>query len=150
MAKALQHAPFHITRGSHYHQYDTYFLFDDPEQGRLRYREDEFINDKGDVYNVRYRLTLTGEAHEREFGHSVVLSRSRFIAPARHSLRFYREYFQPTAERTIEKDRRRWHVLYKKTEFAINIDRLIQPQRDGYYLEIKSRTWSKTRCGSES
>ncbi len=143
VAKALQHAPFHIIRRSHYHQYDTYFLFDDPEQGRLRYREDEFIDDKGDVYNVRYRLTLTGEAHEREFGHSVVLSRSRFIAPAQHSLRFYREYFQPAAERTIEKDRRRWHVLYKKTEFAINIDRLVQPQHDGYYLEIKSRTWSK-------
>ena len=28
----------------HYHQYDTYFFFDDPDQGRLRYREDEFLD----------------------------------------------------------------------------------------------------------
>ena len=34
-------------------------------------------------------------------------------------------------------------MLYKKTEFAINLDCLLQPAHDGYYLEIKSRTWSK-------
>ncbi len=130
-----------VTRTSHYHEFDTYFIFPDGE--RLRYREDEFINEKGEVYNVRYRLTLTEPAKEREFGQSVLLSRSRFIAPARHSLRFYREYFRPSAEREIEKDRRRWHVLYKNTEFAINLDRLMRPAHDGYYLEIKSRTWSK-------
>ncbi len=139
----MKKPPFTITRHAHYEQYDTYFLFDDPEQARLRYREDEFINDKGEHLNVRYRLTLTGEAHEREFGHSVVLSRSRFIAPAHHSLRFYREYFRPAAERIVHKDRRRWHVLYKGTDFAINIDKLLEPATDGYYLEIKARTWSK-------
>lgn len=139
----LKKPPFTITRQSHYEQYDTYFMFADDEHERLRYREDEFLNDKGETYNVRYRLTLTGAAHEREFGHSVVLSRSRFIAPARHSLRFYREYFTPSAERTVLKDRRRWHVLYQGTDFAINIDKLQQPAHDGYYLEIKARTWSK-------
>lgn len=144
IAGKLSHRPFSITRSAHYHQYDTYFLFDDPEHDHLRYREDEFINDKGKAYNMRYRLTLTGEAKEREFGHSVLLSRSRFIAPARHSLRFYREYFHPASEVTIEKERRRWHVMYKNTEFAINIDRLLRPQREGYYLEIKARTWSKS------
>jgi len=132
-----------IVRNSHYHEYDTYFYFDDPDQGRLRYREDEFINEKGEVFNVRYRLTLIGRAQEREFEHSVLLWRSRFIAPARHSLRFFREYFRPVAEREIEKDRLRWLVVYKDTEFFVNLDRLIHPPQEGYYLEIKSRTWSK-------
>ena len=35
-----------IIRSVHYHQYDTYFFFDDPTQGRLRYREDEFLDDQ--------------------------------------------------------------------------------------------------------
>jgi len=139
----MKKPPFTITRQAHYEQYDTYFLFEDDEHERLRHREDEFLNDKGETFNVRCRLTLTGEAHEREFGHSVVLSRSRFIAPAHHSLRFYREYFRPAAERIVHKDRRRWHVLYKGTDFAINIDKLLEPATDGYYLEIKARTWSK-------
>jgi 5-methylthioadenosine/S-adenosylhomocysteine deaminase len=142
--RLLKQPPFTVTRFAHYRQYDTYFLFADPEHDRLRYREDEFINQKGETYNVRYRLTLTGETHERDFDHSVVLSRSRFIAPARHSLRFYREYFRPDGELTIHKDRQRWHVLYKHTDFAINLDRLEQPAHQEHYLEIKARTWSKS------
>jgi len=35
-----------IQRKRHYHEYDTYFFFDDPKQGRLRYREDHFISEK--------------------------------------------------------------------------------------------------------
>lgn len=135
--------PFAITRTSHYHQYDTYFLFSDSEQGSLRYREDEFIDNKDQVYNVRYRLTLTGAPVERDFGHSILLSRSRFIAPAQHSLRFYREYFRPASELTIHKDRLRWLVRYKDTDFFVNIDRLLEPAHPGHYLEIKARTWSK-------
>ena len=42
-----------------------------------------------------YNLTLTGPAREAEYANSVVLSRSRYTAPADRSLRFYREYFQP-------------------------------------------------------
>src|SRR5205823_14984208 len=34
-----------VVRSSHYHQYDTYWSFEDPEQGWLRYREDEFLDD---------------------------------------------------------------------------------------------------------
>ena len=34
-----------VLRAVHYHQYDTYFFFDDETQGRLRYREDEFLDD---------------------------------------------------------------------------------------------------------
>src|SRR3954468_18539830 len=32
-----------VVRSSHYHQYDTYWSFDDADQGWLRYREDEFL-----------------------------------------------------------------------------------------------------------
>lgn len=141
--ETVQRPPLSVVRSSHYEQYDTYFLFFDADQSRLRYREDEFIDEKGETYNVRYRLTLTGQAKEREFPPSVLLSRSRFIAPAKHSLRFYREYFRPQSEREIQKDRRRWHVMYKGTEFAVNLDSLVKPAVEGNYLEIKARTWSK-------
>src|SRR5262249_4962844 len=49
-----------IVRSSRYHQYDTYWSFDDPEQGWLRFREDEFLDQDGNVTGARSRLTLTG------------------------------------------------------------------------------------------
>jgi 5-methylthioadenosine/S-adenosylhomocysteine deaminase len=73
----------------------------------------------------------------------VLLSRSRYLAPAVHTLRFYREYFKPSAEREIEKDRRRWLVEYRGEEFFVNLDRMLKPALPGFYLEIKSRTWSR-------
>jgi 5-methylthioadenosine/S-adenosylhomocysteine deaminase len=94
------------------------------------------------VSNVRYRLTLLGPAREGRFESDVVLSRSRFLAPATHSLRFYREYFKPTREVFIQKDRRRWRVLFRGTEFYLNLDRVEQPDL-GYFIEAKSRTWSR-------
>ncbi len=42
----------------------------------------------------------------------------------------------------IEKDRLRWHISYKETEFFVNLDHMKQPEM-GYFLEIKSRTWSR-------
>ncbi|MHB2154848.1 amidohydrolase family protein [Calditrichota bacterium GD2] len=126
----------------HYLQYDTYFYFDDADQGRLRYREDEIINPQGQIVKARYRLTLLGPAFEREFAHTVLLSRSRYLAKATHSLRFYREYFKPIKEMVIEKERYRWKVVFKETEFYINLDRLVIPKM-GDFLEIKSRTWSR-------
>jgi 5-methylthioadenosine/S-adenosylhomocysteine deaminase len=140
--KVLQSDAITLIRTRHYHEYDTYFLFDDPSQGRLRYREDDFLDEKGKVTTVRSRLTLTGQSREGQFG-SVLLSRSRYLAPATHSLRFYREYFKPAGEREVEKDRLRWLVVYKGVEFFVNLDRLIKPAAEGYYLEIKSRTWSR-------
>jgi 5-methylthioadenosine/S-adenosylhomocysteine deaminase len=131
-----------VIRTRHYHEFDTYFGFDDAKQGRLRYREDEFLNDKGQVTQVRSRLTLTGPSREAAFG-GVPLSRSRYLAPAAHSLRFYREYFHPSTEVEIEKDRRRWLVAYRGVEFYVNLDQLIKPQIDCCYLEIKARTWSR-------
>ena len=107
----------------------------------MRYREDEFIDKKGEVENIRYRLTLIGPQREKHFPQDVLLSRSRFIAPAPHSLRFYREYFKPSAETFIEKDRRRWKVSFRDIEFYINVDRLDEPAL-GTFLEVKSRTWS--------
>ena len=131
-----------VIRSAHYHQYDSYFSFAEPGQGRLRYREDEFLDEKGTATNVRARLTLTGEAREAQFG-SVLLSRSRYLAPATHSRRFYREYFRPAGEREVEKERRRWQVVYRGVEFYVHLDRLMAPAREGFFLEVKSRTWSR-------
>jgi 5-methylthioadenosine/S-adenosylhomocysteine deaminase len=131
-----------VIRAVHYYQYDTYFFFDDPTQGRLRYREDEFLDDQGNVVNARGRLTLTGPSREATFG-SVLLFRSRFFAPATHSPRFYREYFKPARERQIEKDRHRWLVAFRGVQFYVHVDRLTNPHADTYFLEVKSRTWSR-------
>jgi 5-methylthioadenosine/S-adenosylhomocysteine deaminase len=131
-----------VVRSSHYHQYDTYWSFDDPDQGWLRYREDEFLDDAGAVTGARSRLTLTGRTREDRFG-AVLLSRSRYFAPATHSARFYREYFRPAAERIVDKDRRRWLVAYRGVEFYVHLDRLLTPAHAGYFIEVKSRTWSR-------
>ncbi len=132
-----------IIRSAHYLEYDTYFTFDAPEVNRLRYREDEFVNDAGKVFNVRYRLTLTGPAAEGEYHEAIFLSRSRFIAPAIHSLRFYQEYFNPASSIEINKDRLRWLLRYDGVELFVNIDRITKPNLECCFLEIKSRTWSR-------
>src|SRR5262249_35901304 len=125
-----------VIRSAHYHQYDTYFFFDDPSQGRLRYREDEFLDAQNNVTGARSRLTLTGPSREAAFG-SVLLFRSRFFAPATHSRRFYREYFRPARERAVEKDRRRWQVAYRGVQFYVHVDRLVDPFQ-GCFLGWKS------------
>jgi len=139
---ALSQPEIDVVRKRHYREHDVYFFFDDPSQGRLRYREDDFMDDlRNLVTNVRARLTLIGLKREGKF-EEVLLSRSRYIAPASQSLRFYREYFKPKSEIAIEKDRQRWLIQYKDTEFFVNLDQVKEPEL-GYYLEIKSRTWSR-------
>ncbi|MCC6146140.1 MAG: amidohydrolase [Anaerolineaceae bacterium] len=131
-----------ILRQRHYKEYDTYFSFDDRDQGWLRYREDHFIAPNGEVTHVRNRLTHIGVTGEHHFPQQVLLSRSRFIAPATQSLRFYREYFKPSREFEIDKERLRFLIRYQDTEFYINLDTMITPAI-GAYLEVKSRTWSR-------
>jgi 5-methylthioadenosine/S-adenosylhomocysteine deaminase len=131
-----------VIKPSERKQYDTYFLFDDPEVGIVRYRED-YLLDRGLEVKPLYNLTLRGPAKEREFADSVLLSRSRFTADADRSLRFYREYFQPQEEKRVDKIRRRWRIKYKGVDLAANLDRLIRPPSDNVYLELKARTWSK-------
>ncbi|NJN54323.1 MAG: hypothetical protein HC804_05910 [Anaerolineae bacterium] len=135
-----------VVRQAHYKQYDHYFIFDgnDPDAARLRHREDEFIGEDGQVYQTRSRLTLTSQAERQEFPNAVMLSRSRYLAEADRSLRFYREYFAPDQELEVCKDRLRWHIIYQDTDFAVNLDRLLKPDLPGHFLEIKSRTWSRT------
>ncbi len=130
-----------ILYSRHYHEYDVYFLFDDPSQGILRYREDEYIDENDEITNIRYRLTMIGPTREHQYESDVLLSRSRYIAPAVHSLRFYREYFTPTREVAIEKHRLRWRIIFQGTELYINLDRVDDPPL-GHFLEVKSRTWS--------
>jgi 5-methylthioadenosine/S-adenosylhomocysteine deaminase len=131
-----------VIRSSRYRQHDIYWSFDDPDQGRLRYRDDDFLDESGAVTGERSRLTLTGRTREDRFG-AVLLSRSRYLAPAAHSARFYREYFRPSAEHVVDKERRRWLVVYRGVEFYVHLDRLLNPTAEGYFLELKSRTWSQ-------
>jgi len=140
---ALNSAQVEILYQKHYRQYDNYFRFDDPAQGRLRYREDDFIDEKGKVTSVRARLTLIGEDRAGALEQDVLLSRSRYLAPATQTLRFYREYFKPASEIAVEKGRLRWHIRYQGEEFYINLDTVERPDL-GNFLEIKSRTWSHT------
>jgi 5-methylthioadenosine/S-adenosylhomocysteine deaminase len=139
--EAIRSPEIEIQRKRHYHQHDIYFTFEDVTQGWLRYREDEALNEKGELSSVRSRLTLIGPSREGDFDHNVLLSRIRYFAPATNSLRFYREYFKPSGETPIDKDRLRWLVRYRGEDFYINLDRVETPGL-GYYLEIKSRTWS--------
>ena len=132
-----------VIRSSRYRQHDTYWSFDDLEQGRLRYRQDEFLDKSGQVTGERSRLTLTGRTREEDRFGSVLLSRSRYLAPAAHSQRFYREYFRPAGERVVEKERLRWLVAYRGVEFYVHLDRLVSPPTPGYFVEVKSRTWSR-------
>ncbi len=130
--------------GSKRHQYDTYFIFDDRWGSRLRYREDEVVDlESGEMIDVIYRLTLTTMAKEREYENSILLSRSRFDAPATRSLRFYHEYFAPQQTVEVHKLRRRFHIRFGGTDFALNFDIIEKPENGGSFLEIKSRTWSQ-------
>lgn len=138
-------AHFAVTKSAHYKQYDHYFWFEDGQGGtRLRHREDVFVDEAGTPYQERARLTLIGETNRHALPNAVMLSRSRFLAQATRTVRFYREYFAPQQELEVHKERLRWRVIYEKTEFAINLDEVIKPKVDGYYLEIKARTWSRT------
>jgi len=144
--KAFEHGlkspEVRITGHSSRDQYDTYFMFADPEQGRLRYREDNVIGADGRVHPI-YSLTLTGPSKEAIYANSVVLSRSRFTAPADRSLRFYREYFTPARVVEIAKHRERYHIRYQGLDFAVNLDHFEGEGEGALYAEIKSRTWSR-------
>jgi 5-methylthioadenosine/S-adenosylhomocysteine deaminase len=143
LPKRLARPEWTIVHNRHFREYDTYFEFSSPDQGRLRYREDQYVGEGGEMVNARYRLTLTGPSREREFTGAVLLSRSRFLAPATHGLRFYREYFQPAREIEVVKERLRWQIRYRDTEFFVNFDRVSKPALPGRFLEVKARTWSR-------
>ena len=104
---------------------------------------------------VQYRkyardLTLIGPSREHEYPQKdVLLSRSRYLAPATQSRRFYIEYFKPQGETEVEKDRMRYLVNFNGEEFFINIDEMIKPKL-GYFLEVKARTWSQTDAEDKS
>ena len=142
MLSRMQAMNLGITRSSTRNQYDTYMLFKASEQGRLRYREDEILGPDEAVQGALHTLTLMLPVHEKEYDHSVILTRARYTAPADRSLRFYREYFKPDAEQPVVKHRHRFHISYRGTEFAVNLDQVTAPANGGHYLEIKSRTWS--------
>lgn len=139
----LQHPAIRITKSSERKQYDTYFSFADSNKGRLRFREDHRI-DPGARLDPKYLITLMEPAIQGDYPNAIVISRARYDAPSEHTLRFYREYFQPDQITNIEKHRRRWRIVYQGKDFAINIDDLFNHPDTGPYLEIKSRTWSRS------
>jgi 5-methylthioadenosine/S-adenosylhomocysteine deaminase len=125
----------------HYKQFDTYFQFGRTKE-MIRYREDELLDEKGNIKNVRSRLTMIGDAREDfKTDTNILLSRSRYIAPATNSLRFYKEYFKPDSILEVQKDRQRFHVMYKGIKFFVNVDTMVAPEL-GKFVEIKSKTWS--------
>jgi 5-methylthioadenosine/S-adenosylhomocysteine deaminase len=146
--RKLSDPQIRIIRQRHYHEFDTYFSFK-VEPDLLRYREDHFLEDNGEIYNVRSRLTLIQPSREDHYPEDIVLSKSRYIAPANQGLRFYKEYFRPSKETEIEKDRIRFLVDYKEEEFFINIDRIEKPDL-GIFLEVKARTWSQKDAQEKS
>jgi 5-methylthioadenosine/S-adenosylhomocysteine deaminase len=131
-----------ITKASERTQYDTYFLFGDTEQGRIRLREDHRL-DPGARLDPKYTITLTAPAGRGDYRSAILLSRARYTARANHTLRFYREYLQPDTVVEIAKRRRRWRILYGGKDFAVNLDTLEGHHDPGPFLEIKSRTWSR-------
>lgn len=141
VAQALHRPDIAIVKESVREQYDTYFFFGDPDWGMLRHREDLVREADGSISPI-YTLTAMGPTKEAEYGNAIVLTRSRLTAPADRTLRFYREYFRPREERQVNKKRWRYRIRYHGVDMAVNIDEITQPAREGWYLEIKSRTWS--------
>jgi 5-methylthioadenosine/S-adenosylhomocysteine deaminase len=142
IADLIREPPIQITKTSERVQHDTYFLWNDGEKGRIRLREDN-RTDPGAREVPKYTITLTPPAVRDVYPSAILLGRARYTAMADRTLRFYREYFQPDHVVTIEKQRRRWRIIYEGEDFAVNIDRLVGHARPGPYLEIKSRTWSR-------
>jgi 5-methylthioadenosine/S-adenosylhomocysteine deaminase len=138
----LAHPNITITKASERTQYDNYFLFHNSERGRIRIREDHRL-DPGARLKPKYTITLMAEGRRGEYPSAILLSRARYTAPADYTLRFYREYFQPDDIVELEKGRKRWRIVYKGEDFAVNLDTLIGHRNPGPYLEIKSRTWSR-------
>jgi 5-methylthioadenosine/S-adenosylhomocysteine deaminase len=138
-----------VEQKNHYRQFDTYFQFSENNE-MVRYREDELIDEKGNVKSVRSRLTLIGENRE-DFDQKseIVLSRSRYLAQANNSLRFYKEYFKPDSILELQKDRLRFHVVFKGIKFFINVDTMESPSI-GKYVEVKSKTWSRIDAEQKS
>jgi 5-methylthioadenosine/S-adenosylhomocysteine deaminase len=138
-----------ITKVSERTQHDTYFSFADPARGRIRLREDHRI-DPGARLQPKYTMTLTEPAVHGEFPNAIMISRARYDATADRTVRFYREYFQPDRIASVEKHRRRWRILYQGKDFAVNVDELVNHDDSGPYVEIKSRTWSRSDAAEKA
>ena len=64
---AIEDSDLEILYFKHYQQHDAYFNFEDGAQGRLRYREDELLDEKKRSASVRSRLTLNWPGSGRQF-----------------------------------------------------------------------------------
>ena len=81
LEQRLSDLDIHLVKRSTRQQFDTYFLFDGPDKGRVRYREDNVLVERagggerlGPSLDVApsYDLTLMGPTNEREFELSLI------------------------------------------------------------------------------
>jgi len=145
--KALKNPEIEIVRNV-IPAFDIYFSFDTPTKAGCATAK--IISLARTTRFCRYATPyIDRTSREHSFPQKVVLSRSRFLAAATQTPRFYREYFKPTSEVEIEKDRLRFLVRFKGTEFFINLDDMKKP-KIGQFLEIKSRTWSRNDAEKKS
>ena len=64
--EGLKNSSIEIIRKRHYRQHDMYFFFEDDSQGRLRYREDDFIDEANQVTSVTRKIDSSRRAKGRE------------------------------------------------------------------------------------
>ena len=130
--RALESGDITVIRAVHYHQYDTYFFFDDPAQGRLRYREDEILDEQGKVTSARARLTLTGPVARG----GVRLGAAVPLALLRARRRTRRASTANISSRRASARSRRiaaagWSRI-RGVQFYVHVDRLLNPPAEGY------------------
>ncbi|NLX44145.1 MAG: amidohydrolase family protein, partial [Chloroflexi bacterium] len=138
--RGMQHPDIHMVSHSVRDQFDTYFIFVQAGERRLRYREDQLLSQEAAIPPI-YNLVLTEPAKNDPNKHYVVLGQASYSATADRSLRFYREYFSPDREVEITKRRERYHIRYRGLDFAVNLDHIRVPREAGPFVEVKSRTW---------
>jgi len=146
--REIQRSGIEINAFKHYHQYDEYFTFDEPSQGRLRFRENNLIDEKGEVESVRSRLTLLGRSAKTIWA-------TMYCCPAAvfwHPRSIQRASTGNISNRYVRFQLRKTACAgmfdTKRPSSSSNLDHMKQP-RIGHFLEIKSRTWSRQGCGSQ-
>ena len=131
-AKIGRLTPTPATTQTHH---DTYLTLANSDQtaSYLRIREEQTADG-----STHTQITLLGE--DEVTTENITLSRSQYQGTADRPLRFYREYFAPSQEYTLQKERHQWVLNHNGTPITINLD-LLHSSEDGHpthFLEIKS------------
>ena len=120
--RGMEHPEVHHISHTSRDQFDTYFIFADPDGLRLRYREDQVLQEDGSIDQSQ---SCPHRTCQRQYQHSVVLSRSGLSAGARPSL--LQEYC-PGREIEISSIEK-YHIRYRGLDFAVNLDNVRTPNQ---------------------